>query len=154
SSCGEEKKDDKKNDANKVETAEEVVMPESDAVDYHLPSPLQIAYIFKNSGLEYTPGLTNEQAKVDNYVSKFNQLLNFGIYSADLAYCVENGKSQDAKNYLTSVKALAEKIGMNSVFDNQSLLERFDKNIANKDSIEQILIDVHEKTEMYLEDNE
>src|SRR5690606_11092627 len=43
---------------------------------------------------------------------------------------------------------------MNSVFDNQGLLERFDKNIANKNSIEQISRDVHEKTEMYLEDNE
>lgn len=156
SSCGEEKKEEKKNDAAQVEHAEEgeVSMPESEDVDFHLPSPLQIAYIFKNSGLEYTPGLTNDHNRVENYISKYSQLLNFGVYSADLAYCVENGKSQDAKNYLTSVKVLAEKIGMNSVFENQGLLERFDKNISNKDSIEQILIDVHEKTEMYLEDNE
>ncbi|MEZ4936316.1 MAG: hypothetical protein R2799_01845 [Crocinitomicaceae bacterium] len=157
SSCGGEDSGTKKNDAQQVEQNEGnegTAIPESDDIDFHLPSPLQIAYIFKNSGLEYTPGLTNDQAKADNYISKYQQLLNFGVYSADLAYCVENGKSQDAKNYLTAVKKLAEKIGMNSVFDNQGLLERFDKNIANKDSIEQILIDVHEKTEMYLEDNE
>lgn len=156
-SCGGGEAEEKKNDAQEVNTDENnegVAIPESEDIDFHLPSPLQIAYIFKNSGLEYTPGLTNAQDKVENYVSKYQQLLNFGVYSADLAYCVENGKSQDAKNYLTVVKTLAEKIGMNSVFDNQGLLERFDKNIANKDSIEQILIDVHEKTEMYLEDNE
>jgi methyl-accepting chemotaxis protein len=156
-SCGGEEKKEKKNDAQEVNNDNEnegVAIPESDDIDFHLPSPLQIAYIFKNSGLEYTPGLTNDQGKVENYVSKYHQLLNFGIYSADLAYCVENGKSQDAKNYLTAVKALAEKIGMNSVFENQGLLERFDNNISNKDSVEQILIDVHEKTEMYLEDNE
>lgn len=155
-SCGGEEKSEKKNDAAQVEEPEDadVSIPESEDIDFHLPSPLQIAYIFKNSGLEYTPGLTNDGAVAENYVSKYSQLVNFGVYSADLAYCVENGKSQDAKNYLTAVKTLAEKIGMNSVFDNQGLLERFDKNIANKDSIEQILIDVHEKTEMYLEDNE
>ncbi len=156
-SCGGGEKEKKKNDAQEVKDDNEnqgVAIPESDDIDFHLPSPLQIAYIFKNSGLEYTPGLTNDPAGSDQYTTKYKQLLNFGVYSADLAYCVENGKSQDAKNYLTSVKSLAEKIGMNSVFDNQGLLERFDKNIANKDSIEQILIDVHEKTEMYLEDNE
>ena len=57
----------------------------SDDYEFIPPSPLQIASIFKKAGLDYVQGLPNSVDNADNYNSKFQQSLNFGVYSSDLA---------------------------------------------------------------------
>jgi hypothetical protein len=127
---------------------------ESPDIDYHLPSPLQVASIFKKSGLEYNSGVCNDPENASNYTGELKKMLNFGIYSADMAYCVLNEQSNEGRIYLDAIMALAEEIGMEAVFENKDLMERFDKNIDNKDSIEILMIDIHERTEEYMEENE
>ncbi|MFB0924200.1 MAG: hypothetical protein QMB65_02775, partial [Vicingaceae bacterium] len=95
------------------ETAtEEMVITEEDMnqVDYVLPSPLQIAQLFKNAGLTYVGDLTNSSDKADNYNSKYDQKLNYGVYAADMAYCIINNQTQESINYLGSLKELSEKL--------------------------------------------
>lgn len=127
---------------------------ESPDVDYHLPSPLQVASIFKKSGLEYNAGVTNDPKNASNYTEELSKMLNFGVYSADMAYCVLNEQSNEGRIYLDAITSLAEDIGMEAVFENKDLMERFDKNIDNKDSIEILMIDIHERTEEYMEEND
>lgn len=146
-------------DVNMVDTSaqDEVLtddMFESPDVDYHLPSPLQVASIFKKSGLAYHSNITNSTNNSSKYSDKLKQMLNFGVYSADMAYCVLNEQSNEGRKYLGVITTLAEQIGMEAVFENQDLMDRFDKNIENKDSIEILMIDIHERTESYMEEND
>jgi hypothetical protein len=117
------------------------------------PSPLQIASIFKKAGLTYDASLTNPITKSDSYSNKFKQSLNFGVYSSDLAYCVKNEKYTEAGEYLNTLKGLSSKIGLETVFASENLVERFKSNLGNQDSIVEILIFVQENTDEYIEQN-
>lgn len=126
----------------------------SDEYEFKLPNPIQVASSFKGAGMTYQEGKTNPTSNLDNYVTKSSQLLNFGVYSADLAYCVSNGQTQTSRDYLTAVEKLANKFGMGSVFSDAEMIEKFDKNIGNQEILEDMLIDIQEKSEEYLEDND
>lgn len=148
------------NDVNVVDLEDtltediDIDMFESPEIDYHLPSPLQVASIFKKSGLEYNSGVTNSADNSEKYTEELSQMLNFGIYSTDMAYCVLNEQSNEGRIYLEVIAEMASEIGMEVVFENEDLMDRFDSNIENKDSIEILMIDIHERTEEYMEEND
>ena len=150
SSCG--TKEEPKAPEAKVEFDE---VPEVDENKYSFvpPSPLQIASIFKKAGLVYDASLLNPTTKSETYSNKFKQSLNFGVYSSDLAYCVKNEKYTEAGEYLNTLKTLSAKIGLETVFASENLVERFKSNIGNQDSIVEILIFVQENTDEYIEQN-
>ncbi|WP_157454094.1 hypothetical protein [Crocinitomix catalasitica] len=127
---------------------------ESPDEDYHLPSPLQIASIFKKSGLQYNSAATNPTEVAANYTDELELLLNFGVYSADMAYCVMNNQPNEGRKYLKVITELAAKIGMEAVFENADLIDRFNANIENSDSLEILMVDIHERSEKYLDEND
>ncbi|MCB0481743.1 MAG: hypothetical protein KDC83_09940 [Flavobacteriales bacterium] len=120
---------------------------------FYLPSALQIGSIFQKSGLNYIKGATNPTSNSEKYVSQTSKILNFGIYSADLAYIVLNGQSQDAVNYLKVVSELSDKIGFGTVFESQDLMQRFEANLGNRDSVINVMIDIQARTDMFVDDN-
>jgi|TARA_B110000483_G_scaffold241827_1_gene325863 hypothetical protein len=134
---------------------EELVEDESaQETSYFLPSALQIGSVFQKSGLKYSGGVINEPGNVSKYESKTSKLLNFGTYSADLAYCILNGQSQVAMNQLTSLKALADGLGMESIFGSDKMFRQFENNMGNQDSIIDVMIQIQEKLDMYIDDND
>ena len=119
---------------------EELVEDESaQETSYFLPSALQIGSVFQKSGLKYSGGVINEPGNVSKYESKTSKLLNFGTYSADLAYCILNGQSQVAMNQLTSLKALADGLGMESIFGSDKMFRQFENNMGNQESSANIM---------------
>ena len=70
---------------------------ESPEVSYSLPSPLQIASIFKKSGLKYKDGITSSLKDPSKYTTNLSKALNLGVYSADLSYCVSVGDKNRSK---------------------------------------------------------
>ena len=129
-------------------------MFESPDVDYHLPSALQVASIFKKSGMKFNSGVINSTENSSNYSTELQKMLNFGVYSADLAYSVTNDQANEARKLITVIKDLADSQGMSAVFDNKDLMDRFDMNIEIQDSIEIIMVEIHERTEEYLDEND
>ena len=127
---------------------------ESPEVSYNLPSPLQIASLFKKSGLKYIEGITNAQKDPSKYTSNFSKSLNLGIYGADLAYCVLNKQNQEATNYMKASTTLSSSLGMTSIFEEGGFVKRFEKNINNEDSLRNIIAELQMATDTYLEDNE
>jgi hypothetical protein len=121
---------------------------------YLLPSPLQIAYIFKKSGLKYQAGIANDVKKEASYSGSYEQSLGLGIYSSDLAYCVLNKQKQEAISYMNAVKALSDKLGMSTVFDSESLLKRFEANVVNEDSVMFILSDIQSRSDEFFSSND
>ncbi len=123
-------------------------------VSYNLPSALQIAYVFKKSGAGFVPALLNDKANSNKYnTSNYKRAVNFGIYSADLAYCLFNKKYQESKEYLKACKDMGTYLGLNSAFESDNMAQRFDKNIANEDSVIKIVSNVQLKTDVMFEQN-
>ena len=117
------------------------------------PSPIQIGLILEKAGMDYIPDIANPANNVEDYTDKFRQSICFGVYSCDLAYCVLNDKYDEASEYLKSIKSLGAKIGLETVFQSEDIVTRFEKNIGHKDSIVDILIYVQENTDAYIDDN-
>lgn len=120
---------------------------------YMLPSPLRIANLFKNSGMHYIGGLTNSNGNISNYNTKHDLTLNFGIYSADMAYCMINNQSQQVINYMTSLKKLSEKLWLTDVLSNTGVYERIERNINNPDSLIEVVTFIQMEVDNYLEEN-
>jgi hypothetical protein len=122
---------------------------------FALPSPLQIASIFKKAGLKYYPNLANPFENASKYNSgKINQALNLGVYSADLSYCTLNHQNQDSKNYMKASRDLAGQLGLSKVFEADNLANRFEKNLGAEDSLASIIAEMQMQTDMILEERE
>ena len=130
----------------------EIDTTESD-FEFLTPSPIQIASILKKVNMPYEDGLTNSVDNVDKYPTKIKQTLNFGVYSCDLAYCVTNDKYEQAADFLKANKKLSSKIGLETIFRSENLVDRFESNIGNQDSIMEILFHVQMMTDDYINDN-
>jgi hypothetical protein len=127
---------------------------EEQGFEFMPPSPIQIASILKKANMNFEEGLTNEVSNSKLYSTKFKQTINFGVYACDLAYCVTNDKFAEASKYLKVSKELASKIGMESIFSSDNLIERFEKNVGNQDSVMSILFDIQIMTDDYIQDND
>ena len=126
----------------------------AEKLDFVLPSPLQIAAIFQKSGLEYKKSLTHKLGISSIYSTEFQQALNFGVYSADLNYCVLNKQNQVSIDYLSEVRYMSDQLGLIAIFEIEPLLESFERNIDNKDSIIYILSKLQRNLDLFLEENE
>lgn len=118
------------------------------------PSPIQIASILQKAEMKYMDGITNEISNNDNYTTVFHQSINFGVYASDIAYCVTNEKYDEAGNYMKVIKDLSNKIGLETIFQSSNLIQRFEDNIGDQDSILDLLIYIQTNTDDYIQDNE
>jgi len=152
-SCGEPQPvEDDTSDITEIEVTQ-MDNPEENGILYTLPSPLQIASIFRRSGLTYIPNLANNPGNVSNYNTKFIQKLNFGAYAADLAYSALNEQNQACIDYVQALSSLSESLWMTNVFSSVSILNRFENNMGNSDSLGYIISDFQMELDNYLEEN-
>ncbi|MBD80777.1 MAG: hypothetical protein CL840_17815 [Crocinitomicaceae bacterium] len=155
-SCGSEAGTEQQSvEDNQEAVVEEVQVETEDTeeADFIIPSALQIHTIFKSSGLKYIDGITNAPDNTSKYLSKFEKLLNFGVYSADMFYCVLNDQTQLSTQYLKSIRTLSDETGMSGIFNSAPILERFEANIGNKDSVISIMLEFQEKTDVLIAEN-
>jgi hypothetical protein len=126
----------------------------SEEFDFVLPQPISLAKAFQASGISYKANLTNPSSNKGKYSSKIKQLLNLGVYSTDLAYCAINGKAQEARGYLKAIQELGNSVGLKPVFSDKKLAEKFDESLDNMEAIEDLIYDIQERSEEYMEDND
>lgn len=154
-SCAEAPKQEVTSDSESAveEVIETETMEEEEDFSFMLPSPIQIAAIFSNAGLKFDKEFVNSHNNISNYNTKTSKYLNFGVYSADLAYTVLNDEQQMSIDYLNAIKSLADEIGMPSIFSGDEMIDRFERNIGNQDTILDILTTVKRRTDEYLMEN-
>lgn len=129
-------------------------MEEAETSSLLLPSPLQIATVFQETGLSYMEGIAHDPDKASEYISSSKRLMNLGVYSADLSYCVLNEQSQKAGKYLKTIQGLAEKVGITGVFDSEKIFDRFEKNLDNRDSALDMMTNIQQNIDNYLNANQ
>lgn len=119
---------------------------------FSIPSPIQSASLVKNSGVPYNKQILNSGNKCGQYSSDFTKALNLGVYGADLAYISMHNQSQDALIYLAATKTLADKLGVSSAF-NQNTITRLKNNISNKDSMLVLISLAYRASDEFLKTN-
>jgi hypothetical protein len=120
---------------------------------FSIPSPIQTAFLIKGSGAAYSKDVLNPSNKSAQYSTNFAKALNLGIYGADLGYVTIYDQTQDAIGYLNSAKKLADELGVSGAFDAQTI-ERFSKNLGNKDSMLVLVGVAYRSSDAYLKNND
>jgi hypothetical protein len=151
SSCGSSSKDEKASE--EFNESNDDLKKQIEDVVYNIPSPSEIPYLLQATGAEYNESLINPRTKVDEYISRNDKAaLNLGIYAADIGYLTSYDKTQEAIDYLTACKTLGDNLGLIGTFDAE-VIQKFEENISNKDSLTHLLDKTIKKTENYLKDD-
>lgn len=126
----------------------------SDEFEFILPRPFALAASFEEAGMTYDETRMNSLENLDSYKTEGKQILNFGVYSTDLVYNITNDQPQYSMKYFSALKTLADRIGMGRIFTEDELALKIEKNIANREKMEDLLVDVHEASQEYLQNNQ
>lgn len=144
---------DKDQNSREFDEASESLNQQIEEVAYNIPPPSEIPYMLQATGAEFNQSLVNKRDKVDQYTSHNDEAaLNLGIYAADIGYLTSYDKTQEAIDYLTACKTLSDDLGLTGMFD-AALLEKFEKNISNKDSLTHLLDNTMKESQNYLKDD-
>ncbi len=153
-SCGgEEPTDNQIDDTVTEDNTTENQLMQIDGKVFSIPSPIQTAMLIKNSGTNYNKDILNEPSNITRYSTNFKKAVNLGIYGADLGYVTMYDQTQDAISFLTAVKSIGDDLGVSSAFDLE-LVERFEKNIGNQDSLLVLVSDAYKSSDRYLKNNQ
>ena len=126
----------------------------SDEFEFILPRPFALAASFEEAGMTYDETRMNSLDNLDSYKTEGKQILNFGVYSTDLVYNITNDQPQYSMKYFNGLKTLADRIGMGRIFTEDELALKIEQNIADRDKMEELLVDVHEASQEYLQNNQ
>jgi len=152
-SCGSSSSDKDKN-SSEFKEAEESLKEQIEEVIYNIPPPSEIPYLLQATGAEFNESLVNPRSKVDQYASRTEiAALNLGVYAADIGYLSSYDKTQEAIDYLNSTKTLADNLGIIGSFDVE-VLQKFEANISNKDSLTHLLNTTIKNAQHFLADND
>lgn len=144
--------EDKEQNSKEFNEAGAATKERIDEVAANIPPPSEIPYLLQATGAEFNQGLVNSREKVDQYTShKDKAALNLGVYAADIGYLTSYDKTQEAIDYLTACKTLSDDLGLIGTFDAE-LLEKFEKNISNKDSLTRLLDRTMKESQNYMKD--
>ena len=153
-SCGPNNTEEKQESSDEFEQAETDLKDQIQEVIYEIPSPSEIPSLLERTGAEYNEAMVNDEAKADQYLTKNEQAaLNLGVYASDIGYLISYDKVQEALTYMNAAKKLADNLGITGSF-NAELINRFEENISNKDSLNALLNETLAETDDYLKDND
>ena len=145
---GTPKLDEVTDDSASVIVSGEVV---SDMIQ-NISSPVEMANEIKNSGVSFSKDILNAAGKESLYETSFKMATNLGVYAADLGYINTFGKSTVVVDYLTSIKRLADGIGVGQFLD-FSTLSSLAKNSTNLDSLKQLSVNSFNNIDKYLREH-
>lgn len=151
-SCGGSNEDDTTNVVVK-DTTTVVDQNEQPAVEYAVPTPNELFEIIKIQGGEQKVGLVNPLDNRSKYVELKSKALNFGVYSADLAYMSCFGIGTEFLMYFKAIEEMGEELGISGAFD-KDLMERIENNEGDSDSLFEISNETYYDSYLYLEEND
>lgn len=119
---------------------------------FSLPSPVQTAILMHKKEIAYNERLLNPLNSEKKYINQFQKAINMGVYGADLAYLSNFNNSQMKLDYFKVVESIATDLDIRNNID-QSLIDRFAKNIDIQDSLYKLNADLFKAGDKYLKQN-
>ena len=154
-SCSSNSDEDNSQEAVEVVSEELVEETSNDNVFYQVPTPNELFAVLKNSDAPFNKEILNDVSNSGNYLTKYSKALNFGVYTADLAYATSQGSFEDAASLFQAVKSLSKDLEIENAID-QIIFERLKKNLenANADSLFYLSNETYYNAFSYLEEND
>ena len=150
--CGSEKKKD--SDASKEFDEAQALKENLQTTIRSIPPPAEIPYIIQSTGADYNPNIINDYNKYESYtISAKKAAFNLGVYATDIGYLSSYGKTQEALNYMDVCLELTKTVGAQDAVD-FAVLDRFEKNLSDPDSLANIINVVIENSDDYLQAND
>lgn len=152
-SCGSSSSDKVNNSDDFKEAEKDSLSQRIEHVMYNIPKPTEIPYQLQATGAEFNPVLVNKKDNADKYLSVNDKAaMNLGVYAADVGYLASYEKTQEAINHLSACKVLAENLNIIGSFDVE-VLQKFEANISNKDSLSALVDATMRNTDAFLKDS-
>ncbi len=120
---------------------------------FSIPSPVQTAILIKESGADFDESMLNPRENADMYSTMFQKAVNLGVYGADLGYATIYEDDVISLDYLSSVRILAQAVGVENAFD-EDLITRFMDNKGNQDSMLVFISEAYQAADNYLKEND
>ena len=126
---------DENNSQESVEVVAEELVEETtnDNVFYQMPTPNELFAVLKNNDAPFNKEILNDVSNTENYLTKSSKALNFGVFTADLAYATSQGSFEDASSLFGVVKSLSKDLEIENAID-QVIFERLKKNLDNSNA--------------------
>jgi hypothetical protein len=151
--CTEEQK--KEEDTSQEELKKEAEAPMREAKQrayYPIPSPEQMFGFINDAGIAYSKDLVNDPDKFDKYTDPRRQALNFGVYTADLAYAAAYQDIESAIDLYKVVKRMSSDLNIEEMMS-EEMLAQVQQNLQDPDSLAVIAGRSYYDAVDYLEEN-
>lgn len=154
-SCGGSSDENEVTNVEITDSTDTEVVTEEDnrTVEYSVPTPNELFEIIKLQGGEQQTNLVNPLENSENYVDQKSKSINFGVYSADVAYLSCFGIGTDFLKYFKKIEELGEELGISGAFD-EEMMDRIENNEGDSDSLFAISNDTYYDSYFYLEEND
>ena len=120
---------------------------------YNMYLSVELSTLFQTAGAVFKTDLMNSSDRISSYLTSSQQAVNLGVYAVDLSYARVFDQVEVAGRYFKSMQQLSRELGIpDDYFKNTA--ERFERNIAEKDSLIKIANEVYVTTDNYLKENE
>lgn len=137
-------------EAADFDAAKESLKENIEGVIINIPPPAELPYLLQATGADFNMALINSKESAYKYMSTFDKAaMNLGVYAADIGYLSSYEQTQEALDYLQVAKQLADHLGVVDAVD-QVVLDRFESNIDDKDSLNNIINGAIENVDQYL----
>jgi hypothetical protein len=144
---------DKNKKEDKGVLYENFIEVDNSGVNYKIPSPMEMFIFLRNNDSPFLDEKIHKSENAEKYMSIKLKAINFGIYTADLAYCSVYGDFQKTINYFDASRKLALGLGLYEGYGAE-IAKRIDKNITSVDSLMEISADSYYQTKQFLEEQE
>lgn len=154
--CAEEKRNREADKGNKEEEKEKAIAPieeHKQRAYYPIPSPEQMFGFINDIGLEYSGDLVNTTESIGNYTNPTEKALNFGVYTADLAYAAAYQDIESTIQLYKAVKRLGAELNIAEMMSDE-MLQQVQLNLENPDSLASIASNSYYQAVEYLEGNQ
>jgi hypothetical protein len=112
----------------------EISAESMNAIIESIPSPLEIAMVIKQSGIDFRQDLLNSSDNASKYITDQEKALSIGIYGGDLGYINIFEKAFLTVNYINVIKRQADAINVGHFFD-YNTIKRMASNNDKMDSL-------------------
>ena len=117
-------------------------------------SHLKVARLFKNAGLKYEGSYLLTSSQADKLMTTQDKAFGLGFFGVDMAYTAINNQTQASINFLKVSKSLSQQLGLESVYESNHYLQKFEANLNNVDTLEAIIRDLFAESDAFLKDND
>ena len=136
-SCGNNKKAEN-SVAQFEESTEKINEVVQNEFKYPIPTSFQISQLLQDANAAFILAITNPVENVDKYETQRAKALNLGIYGADLSYASTYNRKEETLELLKASKSLIDGLQISNVFT-QSMANKIEENVENKDSLISII---------------